>query len=90
MAKVSLTFSQNQTTGKYECVYTGGSGALQIHRAEAGRLTAYGNAGLGTYDLLASMDTVNKRLLVWLDMTGLESVKLVSETAVSNACVNEE
>lgn len=90
MAKQILTFTQNVETQKYEAEYNGESGALQIHRAEKGRLVAYGDAGLGKYDLLASCDTYGKRILTWLDMGGLDKVKLVSDSEVLEACVNEE
>lgn len=90
MAKTTLTFTQNAETQKYEAEYSGESGALQIHRAAKGRLVAYGDAGLGKYDLLANCDTYGKRILTWLDMAGLQKVKLVSDTEVLDACVNEE
>lgn len=84
MANNTLTFVQ--TERGYEAEYSGDSGTLQMHRVDKGGLSFLGNAGLG-YDLLESTDCASKRIMLFLNMTGLDSVKIISKTEVESCIV---
>lgn len=83
---MNLTFTAVE--GKYEATYTGGTGALQIICEPGTEIYVMGTAGATEYHTLEVM--TGSKFLRWLDMTGLTSVKIVSDTKPITALIKEE
>jgi len=80
----TLTFTQSGN--QYVAEYTGDSGVLQVKRASIGKVYIYGDAGAG---YLLMEDTVANEFFRYLNMDGLNKVKIVSDSAVTTAVVNQ-
>lgn len=70
----------------YTTEYTGDSGILTLRRKEGGKLYFYADAGIGYMQVF---ETKGKEVMYYLNMDGLDSVKIVSETEVLAAKVSE-
>lgn len=82
----TLTYTMEEANPKYEEEYTGASGILTLKRKEGGKLYFYADAGIGYMQVF---ETKAKEVMYYLNMDGLDSVKIVSETEVSAAKVSE-
>ena len=78
--------TMEEANTKYEEEYTGASGILTLKRKEGGKLYFYADAGIGYMQVF---ETKAKEVMYYLNMDGLDSVKIVSETEVSAAKVSE-
>lgn len=85
LSGVSLTYSILEANPKYQVEYKGGSGILTMKRAEGGKVHFYADAGIGYMEI---GETKAKEIMYFLNMEGLDKVKIVSDTEVTSAKVS--
>ena len=85
---MELTFTAGEN-GKYEAIYEGSTGALQIVCEPGSEVYVMGDAGAGVYHTLEGGILRGEKFLRMLDMTGLVRVKIESSTMPVKAIVNE-
>lgn len=71
---------------EYEAEYEGDSGILQLRHAMGARVKVYGDAGAG-YMLIHEME--GKEIVRCVNMSGFNSIKLVSDGEVDECIINE-
>ncbi len=82
--ELSYTLQNKEKT--YTAEYEGDSGILQLRHAMGARVKVYGDAGAG-YMLIHEME--GKEIVRCVNMSGFNSIKLVSDGEVDECIINE-
>lgn len=82
--ELSYTLQNKEKT--YAAEYEGDSGILQLRHAMGARVKVYGDAGAG-YMLIHEME--GKEIVRCVNMSGFNSIKLVSDGEVDECIINE-
>lgn len=85
-ASIEASYTKKDPHPNYEAEYEGDSGILQLRHAMGARVKVYGDAGAG-YMLIHEME--GKEIVRCVNMSGFNSIKLVSDGEVDECIINE-
>lgn len=85
----TLTYELTPASKEFVAEYTDGSGILQLRRVEGGKIRFFASADSDD-GYMQVWETKAKEIMYYINMTCLDGVKIVSETEVLSATINEE